>query len=65
MYDGYTDERTMSPSQLIDMVSDIPGFLDFINDRPIHIFFKPLETTSSSLYLPYCKIHLEVSKGHY
>lgn len=37
-----TDESTMLTSQLIDVVSTIPGVPDFISDRPVNVFYKHL-----------------------
>lgn len=38
------DENVMLTSRLIEDLSGIPSVLDFINDRPVNVFFKQVGT---------------------
>lgn len=42
-----TDGNTMFLSHLINVVSDLQGVSDFINDTPENVFFKDLGSRSS------------------
>lgn len=50
-----TDESVLFPSQLINTVSDVLDFVDFINERPVKSF-----TKGSSPGGPFGSDHLKV-----